>query len=92
MTNEEKVQHILEQNPQSREFKLKLLKSYLIQSITAIDDELNPNPYIDNDDKLDIHHLFRNVVAIMNTFEDVKLFDINKQCVKYIIDSEFVYR
>ena len=87
MTNEEKVQHILEQNPQSREFKLQLLKSYLIQSITAIDDELNPNPYFDNEEKLDIHHLFRNVVAIMNTFEDVKLFDINKQCVKYIIDQ-----
>ena len=92
MTNEEKVQHILEQNPQSREFKLNLLKTYLLQAISAIDSELNPNPYHDTENHLNIHYIFQNVIAMMNMFEEVELTNVDMGHVKYVMNKcESVY-
>lgn len=66
MTNKEKVELILKQDPDSYEFKLNFLKKYLIKCLQVVEDELNPDPYYGENNQTNFYSTLDELASVMN--------------------------
>jgi hypothetical protein len=86
MTNKEKVDLILKQDPDSYEFKLNFLKKYLIKCLQVVEDELNPDPYYGEDNKTNFYFTLDELASVMHMLKsNIKSDSLSNQHINYIL-------
>ena len=88
MTNKEKVELILKQDPDSYEFKLNFLKKYLIKCLQVVEDELNPDPYYGENNKTNFYFTLDELASVMNLLKsNIKSDSFSNQHINYILSG-----